>query len=34
MPAQEAEQAEADWRELQAGLNANRAATGERPLFP
>jgi predicted DNA-binding protein len=25
---------EAEWEELQANLNANRAATGERLLFP
>src|SRR5262249_10253778 len=25
---------EAEWEELQANLNTNRTATGERPLFP
>ena len=31
---EEVEQAEAMWEELQASLNANRVATGERLLFP
>ena len=33
MTPEQAEQAEADWEELKANLNANRAATRERPLF-
>jgi hypothetical protein len=34
MTPEEAAQAEAEWEELKANLNANRAATGERLLFP
>jgi hypothetical protein len=34
MTDEEGEQAEADWQEPKANLNANRAATGERPLVP
>jgi hypothetical protein len=33
MTPEEAQQAEADWQDLKANLNANRAASGERPLF-
>jgi hypothetical protein len=29
----EMERRDAEWQELKAGLNANRAAAGERPLF-
>jgi hypothetical protein len=34
MTPEEAEQARAEWEELKAGLNAERAATGERLIFP
>jgi hypothetical protein len=33
MTPEEAETAEMEWEELKANLNANRAATGEEPLF-
>lgn len=34
MSPEDAVKAEADWQELRAGLNANRAAIGARPMFP
>jgi tRNA A37 N6-isopentenylltransferase MiaA len=33
MTEEECEQAERDWQAFQQNMNANRAATGERPVF-